>query len=157
MTTYKQLTLAQRYLIQTLDKQKQSQQFIAQQVGVSQSTICRELAKVRQQNPGQPYQAQQAQQRAVAAKSRQPYRLKGDQLTTVINRLRDRLSPEQICGELHRKTNRKTLHHETIYRYIYRHQKLNACQAIDHESLIRYLRIGTASDIKTVVSPPNGN
>ena len=141
MTTYKRLTLAQRYLIQTLDKQKQSQQFIAQQVGVSQSTICRELAKVRLRNPGQPYQAEQAQQRAVAAKSRLPYKLNGDLLTTIINRLRDRLSPEQICGELHRKTNRKRLHHETIYRYIYRHQNSNTCQSIDHEPLIEYLRI----------------
>jgi IS30 family transposase len=154
MATYKRLTLAQRYLIQTLDKQEQSQQLIAQQVGVSQSTISRELAKVRHQHPNQPYQAQHAQQRAVAAKSRLPYKLKGDLLTSIISRLRDRLSPEQICGEWHRKATRKILHHETIYRYIYRHQKLIAKQKSDHELLTQYLRIRHRKHYKDRSKPP---
>lgn len=141
MTTYKRLTLAQRYLIQTLNQQKQTQHAIAQQVGASQSAISRELAKHSHQYPQQHYDAQQAQHEAGTARKRTPYKLKGPLLTTVLTRLRDRLSPEQICGELQRMTTQKVLHHETIYRYIYRHQREAIKQYVDHEVLNQYLRI----------------
>lgn len=141
MTNYKRLTLAQRYLIQTLHHQKKPQIYIAQQLGVSQSTISRELAKDRLQHPHQPYQAPKAQQRAARAKARTPYKLKGDLLAVVISRIRERLSPEQVCGELHRMRNQKMLHHETLYRYIYQHAKKDHQQSIDHEPLTQYLRI----------------
>lgn len=154
MATYQRLTLAQRYLIQTLDQQKQTQHYIAQQVGVSQSTISRERAKNHQQHPGQPYQAQPAQERAAGAKSRIPYKLRGNLLATVISRLRDRLSPEQICGELQRKANQRQLHHETIYRYIYKHQALATNQHSDHEALTQYLRIRHRKHYKDRSKPP---
>lgn len=141
MANYKRLTLAQRYLIQTLYHQHKTQIDIAQQVGVSQSTISRELAKHRQQHPRQSYDAQQAQQRTATAKKRTAYKLKGPLLATVLTRLRDRLSPEQICGELQRVGATSTLHHETIYRYIYRHQTLGNRQPTDDENLTQYLRI----------------
>jgi len=141
MATYKRLTLAQRYLIQSLHQQHKTQHCMAQQVGVSQATISRELAKHRQQQPKQPYDAQQGQQRAGEANKRTPYKLKGSLLTTVIGRLRDRLSPEQICGELQRAASADRLHHETIYRYIYRDQPVAHSQPTAHESLIQYLRI----------------
>jgi len=141
MVTYKRLTLQQRYLIQTLNHQSKTQIDIAQQVGVSQSTICREVAKHNQQRPCQPYDAQQAQQQTATAKKRLPYKLKGPLLTTILTRLRDRLSPEQICGEMKRKAAAKQLHHETIYRYIYRHQQLAEKQQTGHEALTQYLRI----------------
>lgn len=135
------VTLEQRYLIQTLHQQHFGQQYIAQQVGVSQSTICRELAKHQHQYPQQDYQAQQAQQRASQAIKRTPYKLKGGLLDTVISRLRDRLSPEQICGELELNNSKRTLHHETIYRYIYQHKQNTNGQLVDHENLTQYLRI----------------
>lgn len=141
MATYKRLTLAQRYLIQTLHQQAQTQNQIAQQVDVSQATISRELARNAPGNAQQPYQAEQAQKRAATAKARAPYKLKGDLLSLVIGRLRNHLSPQQICGELARRTTRHRLHHETIYRYIYQDQKLLNRQATDHESLTGYLRI----------------
>lgn len=146
MATYKRLTLIQRYLIQTLHQQRQNQQQIAQQTGVSQATISRELARNAHRPAQQSYQAEQAQKRAATAKARTPYKLKGDRLTLVVGRLRDWLSPEQICGELARLRAKKTLHHETIYRYIYRDQKLTNRQGADrpaarHESLTGYLRI----------------
>ena len=114
---------------------------MAQQIGVSQATISRELAKHHQQQPKQPYDAQQAQQRAGAANKRTLYKLKGPLLTIVIGRLRDRLSPEQICGELQRTASADRLHHETIYRYIYRHTALVDRQPADQELLTQYLRI----------------
>lgn len=141
MAPYKRLTLAQRYLIQTLHQQGQIQHHIAQQVGVSQATISRELARNTYRSAQQPYQAEQAQKRAATATTRTPYKLKGDLRALVISRLRDRLSPEQICGELERLRAKKTLHHETIYRYIYRDQKKTNRQYVDHEILTDYLRI----------------
>lgn len=141
MATYKRLTLAQRYLIQTLHQQRQTQHQIAQQTCVSQATISRELARNTHRPAQQPYQAEQAQKRAAKAKTRLPYKLKGDLRDLVISRLRDRLSPEQICGELERLRAKKTLHHETIYRYIYRDQKTTDRQRVDHEILTGYLRI----------------
>ncbi len=141
MTTYKRLTLAQRYLIQTLNQQGKTQEHIAQQAHVTQATISRELARNRLPKPHQPYQAEPAQKRAATTKARAPYKLKGNLLTQVITRLRDFLSPEQICGELQRQHAKKTLHHETIYRYIYRDQKRTNRQAADHEELTAYLRI----------------
>lgn len=141
MATYKRLTLQQRYLIQTLYQQQKTQQAIAQQVGVNQSTISRELVRYKKQQPRQPYDAYQAQRQAATAKKCTPYKLRGPLLTTVLARLRDRLSPEQICGELQRKATRTRLHHETIYRYIYHHQKLATKQTTEHEELTQYLRI----------------
>lgn len=145
MATYKRLTLAQRYLIQTLVHQHQTQKQIAQQVGVTQSTVSRELTKHGQYHPKRTYDgtydAQQAQQRAGQAKKRTPYKLKGPLLNTVLARLRDRLSPEQICGELERVTAKRVLHHETVYRYIYRHQAMGRKQPVEHEILTQYLRI----------------
>lgn len=70
MATYKRLTLPQRYLIQTLHQQKQTQHQIAQQVGVNQATVNRELARNAPYQPHHPYQAEQAQQRAATAKAR---------------------------------------------------------------------------------------
>lgn len=141
MANYKRLTLQQRYLIQTLHQQHKTQQDIAKQIAVSQSTVSRELAKYRQQHPKQVYDAQKAHQRAGQTKKRTPYKLKGPLLARVIARLRNRLSPEQISGELHRKANRRVLHHETIYRHIYRHQATGNKQVGDHEALSQYLRI----------------
>jgi IS30 family transposase len=141
MANYKRLTLAQRYLIQTLHQQQHTQQYLAQQVGVSQATISRELARHYHHYPHQTYDAQQAQHRTSQANNRTPYKLKGQLLTTVIGRLRDRLSPEQICGELQRETATGGLHHETIYRYIYRHKALIDAERADHEPLTQYLRI----------------
>ena len=81
MADYKRLTLAQRYLIQSLHHQQYGQEYIAKQVGVSQSTICRELAKYNGQHPHQVYQAQSAQQRASQSLKRTPYKFKGSFLT----------------------------------------------------------------------------
>jgi IS30 family transposase len=115
------MTLQQRYLIQTLYQQHKTQQDIAKQIGVSPSTVSRELAKHNQDHPQQVYDAQRALQRAEKPKKRTPYKLKSPLLATVIDQLRDRLSSEQISGKLQLKASRRVLHHETGYRYIYRH------------------------------------
>jgi IS30 family transposase len=78
----------------------------------------------------------------------------GPLLTTVLTRLRDRLSPEQICGELQRMASQKVMHHETIYRYIYRHQGISSKQSTDHEILTQYLRIRHRKHYKKRGTPP---
>ena len=153
MADYKRLTLAQRYLIQSLHHQQYGQEYIAKQVGVSQSTICRELAKYNGQHPHQVYQAQSAQQRASQSLKRTPYKFKGELFDTVLGRIRNRLSPEQVCGELELKTARPNLHHETIYRYIYRHKQYPAAQPIVHEELTQYLRIRHRKEYKDRSKP----
>ena len=85
--------------------------------------------------PNKPSNAQET------LKSERPTKLKGPLLTVILARLRNRLSPEQICGELQRKTTKRVLHHETVYRYIYRHKALSQTQHSDHEDLTQYLRI----------------
>ena len=114
---------------------------MAQQVGVSQSTVCRELARNKDESSHQVYQAQTAQQKAGETLQRTPYKLKGELFDIVLNRIRDRLSPEQVCGELEHQTARRTLHHETIYRYIYRHKQYAESQRTVHKELTQYLRI----------------
>lgn len=53
----------------------------------------------------------------------------------VLNRPRERLSPEQISGVLALEAGHKRISHETIYQYIYRSKTVN------DEDLITYLRI----------------
>lgn len=141
MADYKRLTLAQRYLIQTLHQQQHGQEYMAKQVGVNQSTISRELARNKGQGTQPAYQAQAAQQKAGETLQRTPYKLKGDLFNTVIRRIQDRLSPEQVCGELEANTGQRQLHPETIYRYIYRHKQSDIIQPVVHEELTQYLRI----------------
>ncbi len=141
MADYKRLTLAQRYLIQTLHQQQHGQEYMAKQVGVSQSTICREIARNKGEGSQPAYQAQAAQQKAGETLQRTPYKLNGDLFNTVIRRIRDRLSPEQVCGELEANIGQRQLHHETIYRYIYRHKQSETIQPVVHEELTQYLRI----------------
>lgn len=135
MVHYTQLTLAQRYQIQTLHQQQYLQKNIAIQVGVSAATISRELARNRQPDVPQPYQAPAAQQRSQQVCKRTAYKLKDTLKDDVLSRLRQRHSPEQISGVLAQATGQNVISHETIYRYCYTHNDT------DGQSLTRFLRI----------------
>lgn len=114
---YHHLTSEQRYAIDVLLRQKKSRKEIAQTIGVSQSTICRELKR----NSGQRgYHYGQAQVKAADRQRRlQNYR----NLTLDIrNFIRKKMtgeqwSPAQISGYLRRK-GRPGVCVETIYAYI---------------------------------------
>lgn len=114
---YHHLTSEQRYTIDVLLQQKKSRKEIAQTIGVSQSTLCRELKR----NSGQRgYHCKQAQVKADDRKRRlQNYR----NLTPEIRKfIRDKVtkeqwSPAQIIGYL-RKNGKPTVCVETIYAYI---------------------------------------
>ena len=132
MAHYAQLTLAQRYQIQTLTQQPLSQKQIAKEVGVDPSTISRELARNRQP---QVYQALAAQERRGQLRQRPAYKLTGSLKEDILKRLAERHSPEQISGTLARQAGQKVISHEAIYRFIYKRK------ATDRQVLMSYLRI----------------
>ena len=135
MARYTQLTLSQRYQIQTLHQQQLRQKDIASQVGVSAATISRELVRNRLTDTTQLYQAPIAQESTKYRRQRQAYKLRGDLKEEVLKRLRERFSPEQISGVLALETGRQCISHETIYRYCYTNNDA------DGQSLTQFLRI----------------
>jgi IS30 family transposase len=115
---YNQLTLEKRYHILALIKQGLKQKEIAIEIDVHPSTISRELKRNRINN--QAYSAEQAQ---VQSTVRHKQKHKRKAITKRIEKyIRDKLkedwSPEQISGRLRREKD-ITIHHETIYRFIY--------------------------------------
>lgn len=133
MAQYKQLTLQQRYQIQVLWQQEKTQKQIATYIGVSPSTVSRELS--RNNADSLPYDALSACLRNKECCKRAPYKMKGELKEAVLLRLRDRYSPEQISGTFALEAGCKVISYETIYRYIYNSKN------VDHEPLSQYLRI----------------
>ena len=115
--SYRQLTLKERYHISALRQQGMKQKEIAESVGVSPSTISREL---RRNGDAKGYDAERAQMKVFL---RHRYKRKHTVWTPSVERyIRQRLkqewSPEQISGRM--KIERGDgISHETIYRYIY--------------------------------------
>ena len=111
---YNHLTAEQRYTIDVLLRQKKSRKEIAQTIGVSQSTLCRELKR----NSGQRgYHWQKAQAKAADRQRRlQNYRSLTLEIRNFIRiKMREeQWSPAQIAGWL-RKQGRKSVCVETIY------------------------------------------
>lgn len=114
---YNHLTSEQRYTIDVLLRQKKSRKEISQTIGVSESTLSREIRR----NSGQRgYHWQQAQVKATDRQRRlQNYR----NLTMEIRKLirskitEEQWSPAQIVGYL-RKKGKPAVCVETIYAYI---------------------------------------
>ena len=120
MKTYKQLTFAQRYEIALLRKQGKSQQSISDAVGVSKSSISRELAR---NSASGKYEAEEAQRRCVYKKSRRKaYKLTDSIKADIVIGLKADLSPEQIVGQASLE-QKEMVSHETIYRFVYNQQK----------------------------------
>lgn len=114
---YNHLTSEQRYTIDVLLQQKKSRKEICETIGISQSTLCRELKR----NSGQRgYHCKQAQVKADERKRRlQNYRKLTIELRNFIRKklTKEQWSPEQIVGWL-RKHGRDSVCVETIYAYI---------------------------------------
>ena len=113
---YKQLTLEQRHYIYMTRKKGQSMRSIAAKLGMSHSTVSRELKR----NAGKRgYRYQQANN---LAQQRHALKNKSVKMNQVLKRLIKNClaldwSPEQICGWL--KANHIiNLHHESVYRYL---------------------------------------
>lgn len=114
---YKQLTSVQRYTISVLLQRKCTRKSIAQAIGVSSSTITRELS--RNSVTRGLYKWDCAQRKAEKRKRRVPGNrsVKPFVRDMAIDLLkRNQWSPEQISGYLARKGYR--ISHETIYAFI---------------------------------------
>ena len=117
---YRQLTLEQRYHIQQCRRSGMSLTAIAKSIGCHKSTISREVKR----NTGQRgYRYQQAQRCTAQRHQHKPkvFRLTDEVKQWIVTLLDQALSPEQICGYL-KRVKGLSLHHESIYRFIYRDQ-----------------------------------
>jgi len=115
MSTYKQLTQAQRYQIKALLDIDTPQGKIAELLGVSPSTISRELKRNRGKRGYRPKQAHEKAMARRAEKSKG--RLTAETWALVEIKLKEDWSPEQISGRL--KEEGVFISHESIYQYVY--------------------------------------
>ena len=118
---YKQLTLEKRYHISALKKQGYKQFEIAKELDVHPSTISRELKRNLFDERYSPLTAQSE------SSLRQKSKVKRSAITKNIEKyirtkLKEDWSPEQISGRMKLDTG-TTVHHETIYQFIYRNKK----------------------------------
>ena len=118
------LTRSERDVIFQLKTEGQSNAFIAQALGRSQSTISRELR--RNADADGRYFASSAQTLANARQRTKIHRhVTGSRMLMkwIWGRLEAKLSPEQIAGQLRRnppsRLRGKSIHHATIYRWIW--------------------------------------
>lgn len=130
---YKQLTYDQRVEIYALLKANCSQTQIAQLIGVSKSTVCREI----QRNIGlKGYRPNQAHQHAISRKkhAEKHLRFTDEVKKDVIQFLKQDWSPEQISGYF-KNQGQPTISHETIYQFVINDQKMGG-------DLYKHLRLG---------------
>lgn len=121
MKTYNQLTYEQRCQIYALNKTGLSQNKIAKQLNVSQSTISRELSR----NTGQRgYRIKQAQQSAEQRKLKasKAFKMTTSLIEFIDYKIKEKWSPEQISGWIHVNTL-FDISHETIYQHVWSDKK----------------------------------
>jgi transposase, IS30 family len=127
MKKFSQLTPEQRYKIDALLNSSQAitQKEIAEQVGVSESTLSRE--KRRNSRPRAGYQAKVANELAQKRRYKKTFKIQGELEVKIREELEKEWSPEQIVGrmELEQPANKSInfISHECIYQYVYRQQK----------------------------------
>jgi IS30 family transposase len=130
---YKQLTYEQRIEIYALLKAGLNQTEIAKLIGVSKSTISREVKR----NTGlKGYRPRQANQQALDRRQNadKNIRFTAEVKADVKKYLKQDWSPEQISGWL-KKNNKPSVSHETIYQFIIEDQK-------EGGELYKHLRLG---------------
>jgi IS30 family transposase len=117
MRTYQQLTYEQRCQIWAFKNSEFSQRKIADLIGVSQSTISRELNRNKGQKGYRYKQAQQkSESRRLAAKL--PTKMLPSLIELINTKLRIEWSPEQISGWL-KADQQQSISHESIYQHIW--------------------------------------
>ena len=120
---YHHLTLQQRYIIQDLRELGKNFEFIAGEIGVSRSTVCREIQRNSNSKGG--YRALGAQS---VSKTRRPHliayprKINGPLEELIVQKLEDGWSPEQIHGRL-KLVKKPTVSVVGIYRFI----SMNRC------------------------------
>jgi IS30 family transposase len=121
MSTYRRVTYEDRCQIYALSKGGTSQESIASVLGVSQSTVSRELRRNRGQR-GYRFKQAEAKAQARQAIRRKPRKLTASVRRRVEAKLRQmRWSPEQISGWL--RDQGIKLSHERIYQMIWQDKR----------------------------------
>ncbi len=118
LTTYRRVTLEDRFKIKTCLELGLYQNEIAVKLGFNKSTISRELSR---NTGGRGYRLKQAERLST---ERQAWRSNSRKMTKPIKESIDKLtrikwSPSQISKRLSQE-NKLTVSHETIYQYIYK-------------------------------------
>lgn len=140
---YNQLSLEQRYQIEALVKAGLKQKTIAEQIGVSASTICRELRRntAKRGRTANEYVAINAQRKTNLRHSQKhkPIRFNEKMKHIVVQHLTvERWSPElisQCCGD-------GMVSHERIYQWIWECKHTNLRENKEYKKLYEYLRHG---------------
>jgi IS30 family transposase len=120
MRTYKQLTYEQRCQIEALKKSGISQQAIAGIIGVSQSSVSRELSRntgLRGYRHGQAHRASLERRQATA----KPYKMTAELIDEIDDKLYSKWSPEQISGWL-LVEKEICISHEAIYQHVWKNK-----------------------------------
>lgn len=137
---YKHLTREQRYAIYLGKQRKQTNKAIAQLIGVSESTVCRELRRNVTKS------GKYVWDKADAMSSSRIHRCPGNRAVPAILRWRieeyirnEQWSPKQISGYLEREEGIK-VSHETIYKFI--RQDASGKLAANCRHRMRYHRKG---------------
>lgn len=143
---YSHLTLIDRNILERMLSQGCKKVFIAKHLGVSLSTVYREIKRNSQFNPrnNQSYYLGWRAQHRYISKRKRPNRLSQDKrlCALVHKKLRAGWSPWQIEWHLkHHAIGHPVITHETIYRYIYSHWRIR-------NELTPYLRRKHISRIK---------
>jgi len=144
MKHYKQLTLPQRYQIQSLIQVGYTQTQIALELGVNKSTISRELKRnipTRGQTAYR-YVAEHAQHKTLYRHSTKPKPIKlTEQLKSRIANLmvHNKWSPELISKRFS-KEGKACVSHETIYKWIWTAKHSHHRKHKDYKNLHKHLR-----------------
>lgn len=125
MKSYKRITTEDREDIAVYDSRGVSQSVIAEKLGVSQSTISRELKKGADRGSYNPFLAQREQQHR-ALRRRPRLKINGPTWDVIEHHLALRWSPYQIASFLRNQANDGTVvvvSEKTIYNYLRFHMK----------------------------------
>lgn len=127
---YTQLKESERVAIEVLLEEGKSMRIIAAKLCRDVGTISREIKRNKNQNSGQ-YLAIKAHGKSVKRSRDQRYKapLKNPEVFLYVReKLRELWTPEEIAGRLCIDCPRQSIHHETIYRYIYNSSKTRGMQ-----------------------------
>lgn len=122
MSSYRQLSIEERCEIARLHRAGQSIRQIAAALDRQPSTISRELKRNAGRKVG--YQPSYAQQQTAARRWSGSRLDRDDGLRkSVLERMAQGWSPEQIAGRLAREAGHRVISHETIYRFVHAQMK----------------------------------
>ncbi len=128
--SYTQLKESDRVVIEVLLEEGRSFRTIAKRLGRNVGTVSREIVRNKNKHSGQ-YVAIKAHKKAVKRLQNQRYKapLKNQAVFLYVRQqLRGHWTPEEIAGRLSIDLPSQSIHHETIYRYIYNSKKTRGMQ-----------------------------